>query len=148
MSSIDISIQTVSFLYSLLLGVALAVCYDFIRVSHKTTIKSILLIQIIDVLFFVVSALVSFGFFMLYSNGYIRVYLLLGELLGFVFWNLTFSEIFQKSLLFFIKFLIKIICLLCKPLSFLAKQGKKILFRLKNKIISQKSLENQSQDVV
>ncbi len=135
MSNIDISAQTLSFLYSLLFGVALSACYDFIRVLHRKTVHSVLAIQIIDVLFFIISAFITFCFLMIYAKGQIRLYLLLGELLGFLLWSLTLSAVLQKILIALFDFFSKTLRLILKPLIILEKQSKKIVFSLKNKRI-------------
>ena len=133
MSNIDISAQTLSFLYSLLFGAALSVCYDFIRVLHKKAVCSVLAIQIMDVLFFVISAFITFCFLMIYAKGQIRLYLLLGELLGFLLWSLTLSTFLQKIVVVLFDFLNKILRLILKPFFILEKQSKKLVFSLKNK---------------
>lgn len=141
MSAINISAQTLSFFYAILLGAGLALVYDFIKLLHHNLLKSVVAIQLADVVFCIVSAVLSFCFFMLVSNGSIRVYLLLGEGVGFVLWSLLCSAHLQKILLFFVRIGSKVMGWIAKPLRFICAQPKKCIFLLKNKRIKQKTLE-------
>lgn len=148
MSAIDISAQTLSFFYAILLGAVLAFLYDFIKLLHHNLLKSIVAVQLADVLFGALCAAVSFCFFMLVSNGSVRVYLLLGEGIGFLLWSLLCSAYVQKFLLFLVRTGGKIISFVAKPLAFLCAQPQKIIFKIKNRRIQQKTLEKQGADVV
>lgn len=132
MSAVNISQQTLSFMYSLILGATLSVCYDMIRILHKKAVRSIVAIQVIDVLFLVVTAFITFSFLMIFSNGQIRLYLLLGELMGFVLWSVTLSCFLQKIILLLLGVVNKTYVFILKPFRFFYKQIKKLIFRLKN----------------
>lgn len=143
MSAIDISAQTLSFFYSILIGIFLAAVYDFIKLLHHNLLRAVIAIQIADILYFTGSALLTFCFFMLVSNGAIRVYLLLGEGIGFVLWSLICSAYFQKILVFFARMIKNILQFVSIPFHFFENQVKKLVFWLKNKRLKQKTLENQ-----
>ncbi|MBQ7288387.1 MAG: spore cortex biosynthesis protein YabQ [Clostridia bacterium] len=117
----------------MLFGAVLALFYDIIKLLHQTILRSFIAIQVADVCFCLLSALLTFCFFMLASNGAIRFYLLLGELFGFILWSVICSAFMQKILLFIVKTIEKIVALILKPLQFLIRKAKKGIIWLKNK---------------
>ncbi len=103
MWEINLSNQIISFILSLCLGSILCVLYDFIRAMRKVGFNSFLAVFFTDVLFWIVTAFVTFIFLIARTNGEIRGFVLLGELFGFIVFRLTFSRLILKIFLFIAK---------------------------------------------
>ena len=93
MWEIDIGVQTAALFYSVLLGIGSAVLYDVIRAVNKVFKPNIYLIFFLDIFYWSVLALVFFVFFMVFSNGQVRMFAIFGALAGFLFSFLLFSKI-------------------------------------------------------
>ena len=86
--------QYLCFLYSIGIGVALGLIYDFIKIDRIVFKRKNLFVFCGDILFWLISTFVFFSFSVVFSNGQIRGYLLFGSLLGFLIYKLTLSRIF------------------------------------------------------
>ena len=91
-----VSSQSMLFLASVEIGVLMGVLFDLIRIFRKIVKHPNFLVQIEDMLYWIVCALL--GFYRLYICNYaeIRPYICIGIILGAVFYFLTFSVIFMK----------------------------------------------------
>lgn len=134
MWEIDIGVQTAALVYSVLLGVVSAVLYDVIRAVNKIFKPNIYLIFFLDIFYWSVLTLVFFIFFMVFSNGQVRMFAIFGALAGFLLFFLLFSKItmflFCKILLVLRFILSKIKAFLvffCKAVKKIAKIFKKSL---------------------
>ncbi len=103
MYSFNQSEQLNLFLLSLGLGFILGILYDILRTVRLTFGKSKILIFIFDILYFAVFSLLTFLFFLATNKGEFRSYMILGEILGWLFYYFsfgiaakTFSEHFVK----------------------------------------------------
>lgn len=108
MWEINSSSQYISFLYSFIMGNAMGFIYDIFRFDRVLFKRSNFFVFIQDIFFWLIWAFVFFSFSVVFANGQIRGYLLVGSFLGFLFFRLTFSRLF----LFFvtpIKKLVKIL---------------------------------------
>ncbi len=85
--------QAVTFLWSILLGVAACLLYDVLRFLHKTIIKGSFAVFLGDIIYFSVISVITFCFFILFSKGVIRMYVYFGELLGFILCRKTLSRL-------------------------------------------------------
>lgn len=90
---LSISVQTMDFLLSCLLGVGFGVLYDAFRIIRLAFWHGKIIVGIQDVLFFVLAAIGSFLFTLLRCEGQLRFYLLLGELMGFVVYYFTVGTV-------------------------------------------------------
>ncbi len=93
MWEINIGNQTLSFLLSMCLGCLMCVLYDIIRAVRKVCLNSFWAVLFTDVFLWVFYAVITFIFLMSRTNGEIRGYILLGELLGFVAFRISLSRL-------------------------------------------------------
>ena len=75
--------QTENFLFAFGFGFVLGIIYDFLFVIRSSASKRKTVTVICDVIFIFVSSFLSFFLLLIISDGQIRFYILLGELLGF-----------------------------------------------------------------
>lgn len=94
MWEINSSGQYISFLYSFILGNAMGFIYDVFRFDRALFKRSNFFVFIQDILFWLICAFAFFSFSVVFASGQIRGYLLVGLLLGFLFFRLTFSRLF------------------------------------------------------
>lgn len=88
-----ISIQVVGFLWSVAIGAGLGLLYDCFRIL-RLAIKcpaSIIVVQ--DVVFGILCAIVSFGYLLTVTDGKLRVFLLIGEGIGWAFYYATVGDV-------------------------------------------------------
>ena len=116
MWEIDIGVQTAALVYSVLLGVVSAVLYDVIRAVNKIFKPNIYLIFFLDIFYWSVLTLVFFIFFMVFSNGQVRMFAIFGALAGFLLFFLLFSKI---TMFLFCKILLVLRLVLNKIKAFL-----------------------------
>lgn len=112
MWEIDLKQQLISLLCAVLLGIVLSMYSDIFRIIRKVKKHSKVSVFIEDLLFFMVSAFVTFMLLMARCNGEVRGYMILGEALGFLLFRLTVSRItlpfFYKIISFIAGFFSKI----------------------------------------
>ena len=85
--------QYTCFIYSMILGVELGLIYDFFKIDRIVFKRKSFFVFLQDILFWLIAAFEFFSFSVVFSNGQIRGYLLLGSILGFFIYRLTFSKI-------------------------------------------------------
>lgn len=90
--------ETLIFLGACLLGAAIAACYDTLRLIRVMLPHPRFLINLEDFLFFVAAAVVTFAFFLSYSDGGFRIFILAGELLGAVLYFFSISLVLLRLL--------------------------------------------------
>ena len=93
---ITVAEQTYAFLFSLLTGAALGVFYDVFRVLRIAIRPGKAAIVIQDAIFFVVCGAVTFVFMLTENYGQIRIFLILGELMGFMLYYFTIGALVIK----------------------------------------------------
>lgn len=88
--------QVQGFFLSMGIGVVIGVLYDLFRILRMslTDHKAIVVIQ--DVLFWSVSAVLSFLFVFVVNNGEFRGFLAIGEIAGFVLYYFTLGAVIFK----------------------------------------------------
>ena len=140
MYSFEQSEQLRLFLLSLGAGFFLGIIYDILRTIRLTLTKSKKVIFIFDVLYFILFGLGTFIFFLATNKGEFRSYMILGEIIGWIFYYLSFglaaksfTDAFVKAIHTVFKFVFKIIS---APFLFIFK----VFLKIKEKIsiISQK----------
>lgn len=128
MWEIGVGNQTVTFLYSLILGVILCVFYDFIRALRKAGFDSFWAVFLTDIVFWVFSAFAVFIFLISRTNGEIRGYVLFSAVAGFWLFRISFSKFLFPLLSLLFKTTLK---LRSKTICFLD-----VIYSKINKIIS------------
>lgn len=143
MWEIDIGLQSTGLLWAVLLGVLSAVLYNVLRAVNKVFCPNSVIVFLMDIFYWVILTLVFFIYFMVFTNGQVRLFAFFGALAGFIFSFLCFSKIvlflFCNVLLIF-KFILNKIkrFLMCFWLLFkktvrkFEKSLKKGLFKTKN----------------
>lgn len=94
--AIAITQQTAVFFHSLLLGVALGCFYDLFRITRIAFLIPAPLVLVEDLLFFLLSSIVLFGFMLENSYGQLRWFILLGMALGWVIYYFTAGSLVMK----------------------------------------------------
>ncbi len=85
--------QTLTFLWSLLLGAVLCGWYDLFRLWRRQARCGVITVFFQDILFWTVSAAVTFLFLLARENGAVRWYVLFGTAIGFLLWRRTVGAI-------------------------------------------------------
>lgn len=93
MWEIDIGLEGTALLCSVLLGVGSAVLYDVIRSANKILRPKAIVIFFLDLLYWFLLTFVFFCFFMVFTNGQVRMFAFFGAIAGFLFSFLVFSKI-------------------------------------------------------
>lgn len=90
---ISLSTQTRGFLLSLGLGTLVGALYDVIRIVRIFFSRSGLSVLVSDVLFVLSAAALTFLFCLTAAEGEVRLYIIAGELLGFLIYYFSFGVI-------------------------------------------------------
>lgn len=85
--------QTWSFLYSLLLGMGLGLFYDVFRILRIALPHRTIAVAMEDLVYWTSAAFLTFFFFFYTDGGRIRIYLLVGEAIGFIFYYFTLGAV-------------------------------------------------------
>ena len=105
--------ETVIFLLSCLVGAWIGVVYDAFRIIRIAFPHGKWAVFIEDVIFVLISAVFTFFFSVKFLNGFFRVFVVAGEILGFVIYYFTIGVlVFNcfKTLIFVIKTFLKWVC--------------------------------------
>ena len=96
--------QIISFLLSICLGAIFCFIYDIIRAARRVCLNSFFAITVVDILLWVFYAFVTFIFLIARTDGEIRGYVLVGEMLGFIILRISVSRLLYLAMSFvFIK---------------------------------------------
>ena len=145
--AIAITQQTAVFFHSLLLGVVLGCFYDLFRITRIAFIIPALLVLVEDLLFFLFSSIVLFGFMLENSYGQIRWFILLGVALGWVIYYFTAGSLVMKCSAQIIATIRRILAFLWRPFAwsgkkcaaagaFLEKRSRNLVLRTKSSLKS------------
>lgn len=93
---LSLASQTKGFLLSLGFGLLVGVLYDLLRVIRLCFTKSKTAIFIFDVIFVFIASISSFLFMLTVTDGQLRAFIVLGELLGFFIYYFSFGIIAVK----------------------------------------------------
>ena len=96
MWEINNSLQLLSFLRAVVLGVLLCVLYDFIKSARLTVNFSDIAIFLQDIIYSLVASFITFIFLLSVTNGEMRGYVILGILVGFILSRITLSRLLCK----------------------------------------------------
>ncbi len=83
--------QITSFFVSMLFGAIYCVGYDVLRALRRAGINGVVAVAVQDVLFSLITAVISFLLMLVFACGEIRFYILSALLLGFLIFNYTLS---------------------------------------------------------
>lgn len=120
-----ISDETALFLAMTACGLAVSVLYDFMRAVRGAVKSGAAVTAVTDVIFAFVSFAAASWCVLSFGNGRLRIYEVIGLLLGAVFYFAAFSGVVYKFFLFCVKKILKITIFIFKilltPLLFLYK---------------------------
>lgn len=94
--------QAYTFLLFILNGICIGIFFDLFRILRKTFKTSDWITYIEDVVFWILSGVITLYFIFAFNHGEIRLYLFLGILLGIIFYILSISKYFIKVNVFII----------------------------------------------
>jgi spore cortex biosynthesis protein YabQ len=97
------------FVYSLILGVILGMLYDVFRIVRIIFKPKEFGVFIQDMVYFILSAFLTFIFMIGFNDGEIRFYVLIGEGIGFCVYHLTVGRFFVLCMRYLVEFIIKIL---------------------------------------
>lgn len=106
MWEIDINFQLLGFIDAVLFGMTLCGIYDIFKAFRLSFEFSKIAIFIQDIIYFIFISIISFVFLLIFTNGEIRLYILLGFAIGFIISRFTVSRILLpvlKTVILFFK---------------------------------------------
>ena len=124
--AITMSGQTIVFLRSLLLGAAVGCFYDLFRITRIAFIIPAPLVLVEDLLFFLFSSTVLFGFMLEHSFGQVRYFILLGVALGWVVYYNTVGSFVMKCSARIIRALRRLLAFLWRPFARLGRKAGRV----------------------
>ncbi len=136
MWEINSNLQILSFLYSILVGGTFCFIYDFFKAYRLKRKSSAVSVFFQDIIYSAIVSVIAFCFFLIFVNGEIRSYILLGFVLGFFIFKITVSKIILPIIKFMFGALIRIFSFLNSVFlsfeGFLSRFFIKFKFFLKN----------------
>ena len=92
--------QILVFLYSLVVGVVFAVIYDIFKIIRYINITNKKVTFISDVIYMLLCAILYFYFSVGFNQGYVRVFTMIGVIVGFFIYVYTIGKITDKLILY------------------------------------------------
>ena len=96
MWEIDIAGQIIAFVYSILGGIVFCLIFDITRFIIKRFSPSNTAVFIMDIVYFIVLGFSEFCFFLATTNGEIRGFVFIGNILGFALCRSLLSGVFLR----------------------------------------------------
>lgn len=119
---IALGLQVRIFLGSCVTGLILGLLYDIFKSFRYAFRSNRKYVFIQDILYFLISAFITFLFTLSVNHGDIRFYIIFGEIIGFGIYYLLFSKIFMKCSVFIIKTVKKVYMIIFKPFIIIFKK--------------------------
>lgn len=119
--------QVYVFFVFILVGFLIGLLFDMFRISRRTFKTSDIVTYIEDILFWILSGLLIIFSLFKFNNGEIRVYIIIGLIVGISIYILVFSKLIINTLVKVIIFIKKIMSKLIKICLFPIDLIKKIL---------------------
>lgn len=136
--------QAYLFLVFSLTGVSIGILFDFFRVLRKTYKTSDIITYIEDIIFWILAGIIILYSIWYFNNGEIRLFMIIGIILGALIYTLTLSNIFIKINSFLMSIIKKILKFLYKIFSMPINIIKKAVIKICNKLILIKGKYNKS----
>lgn len=118
MYSVPQNQQLIIFLCSLGMGFLLGVLYDILRAIRLTITKSKVAVVIFDIIYFILFGTLTFLFIIAMNKGEVRAYMIIGELIGAVFYYFSFGIAAIKITDVIVAFVRKLFRLMIKGVCF------------------------------
>lgn len=133
--------QLYSLLIYLLTGFIIGILFDIFRILRRTFKTPDVITYIEDILFWLLTGILLIYILITISNGQIRIYNVLGLIIGIITYLLVFSRIFinisikiLKIVIYPIKLLFNLIRRIFTPFTFFVINLKKLTFNLVKKL--------------
>lgn len=126
--------ETILFLQSCILGVFLGCLFDLFRIFRMAVKCGTIFVFIQDILYFSIITFVTFMFLLSYNDGRLRMFILVGELMGSVLYFFSLSILILKSSKLIISVIKKILSVILNPFIKIFKFIKDKSDSLKDKI--------------
>lgn len=121
--------QATIFLFSVILGIFLSLLYDCFRIADAVLKVNIKRIFAEDIIYFILSAIVTFIYILVVNMGEIRIYIICEEVIGWLIYRLTVRKFIYRTALKIVKFFYNWFCKLKRYIISKITQS-----RIKNKI--------------
>ena len=124
MWEIGINNQATTFLLSVVLGVGFSFLYYIFKIIRSVKKQKFITVFILDIFHFLIATVIFFCFFILRTNGEIRLFCFCGAFIGFVLFSITLSKVMMlcvNPIRKICKFFKNILILMSKPLAKLRK---------------------------
>lgn len=112
-----VNVQTLLFIKCIEIGILMAMIYDLIRIFRKIIKHYNWVVQVEDTLYWVACSFVGFGILYMHNYAEIRLFSIVGMILGAILYLCTFSIIFMKIATWIIDLVKKIISYIVHILS-------------------------------
>lgn len=132
MWEINVGNQFATLAFSMCLGCILCAVYDVLRASRKAGFNSFFTVFVTDILFWILSAFTTFIFLIARTNGEIRGYVLISELVGFAVFRFTVSRFIFLIFTFIFKAIQKLNSCFNKGFEFLYTKTDSIILKICN----------------
>lgn len=130
--------QSTAFLFSLLLGVGFGIFYAPFKMFRLAFCSKKSSIIAVDIIFMLVVSVVIYYFSLVFIMGYVRIYIFIGCLAGFLVYRLTLGALFSRVYVPIITFLKKITNKIMQKLKNFTKKllkiARNILYNIINRI--------------
>ena len=155
--------QLYSFLIYLVSGIIIGLFFDIFRILRKSFHTPDFITYIEDILFWLFTGVFLIFVLFKFSNGQIRIYNVVGLLVGVIIYIISISKFFikinvtiitfikniiykiLKFILYPIKFIFRIIRKIFKPFTFFIINIKKVLSNFKKKMIKNVKIDNKTE---
>ncbi len=134
MYTVDQNEQVLIFLASLGVGFLLGVLYDFLRAVRLSFTRGKIAVVIFDLIYFFSVAFFSYIFILAANKGEVRSYIIIGELLGAVFYYFSFGIAVVKITNRFVSLLKRFYSFVFKIISFPFRLIKRLVSRFFGKL--------------
>lgn len=138
--------QSIAFLYSIPFGAAIGTIYGVLKIIRIAFSLKKGAVIALDIIFMLFCSLCVFFYSLGMLDGYIRIYVILGAMLGFFIYRLTVGKILQRILNPIILAVIKIIAAILTKIKIFAKKllkiGYDILYNIRGRIVSYKKTKS------
>ena len=122
--------QVYVFLIFILNGFLIGLLFDTFRILRKSFKTSNIITNIQDIIFWILSGLLSIYSIFKFTDGTLRIYIFLGILLGYILYLLIFSKIYIGIFVYILTFIKKLLYFtIIVPFSFILRIISKIIFR-------------------
>ena len=119
--TIDTNHELYVFFISFISGIICSAIFDFFRISRKRYKQKTFLINISDVLFWIISCIICYGCIFFTNNGKIRLYEFIAIAIGGFIYFLLLNRFFNVVFVNFFKIIEIILKILLTPTRFLYK---------------------------